>query len=118
MNVNPEEILNVANAGINSLSSFLEKRQDAKQEQSNFTADEVYGASSDKNKGHYVAYGQQTGMYDPKNTGQETMGMFAYGQSGGYMEEGGYAEGGIFDMDEDELREFLANGGEVEYLES
>jgi hypothetical protein len=34
------------------------------------------------------------------------------------MEEGGYAEGGVFDMDEDELREFLANGGEVEYLES
>jgi hypothetical protein len=31
---------------------------------------------------------------------------------------GGYAEGGIFDMNEDELREFLANGGEVEYLES
>ena len=31
---------------------------------------------------------------------------------------GGYAEGGIFDMNEDELREFIANGGEVEYLES
>ncbi len=39
-------------------------------------------------------------------------------QIGGYMEEEGYAEGGVFDMDEDELREFLANGGEVEYLES
>jgi hypothetical protein len=118
MEVNPEEILNVANAGINSLSSFLEKRQDAKQEQSNFTADEVYAASSNKDRGDYVAYGQQTGMFRPDETGQQTSGRFAYGQYGGYMQEGGYTEGDEVDMTEEELQEFLANGGQVEYLES
>ena len=115
-NFDPEQTLLAANSGVNALSSFLEKRQDAKQPKNTFTADEVYSASSDKNKGHYVAYGQQTGMYDPKNTGQETMGMFAYGQYGGYMQEGGYTEGDEVDMTEEELAEFIANGGEVEYL--
>ena len=116
MNVNPEETLNVLNAGVNSLSSFLEKRQDAKQEQSNFTADEVYAASSDKDRGDYVAYGQQTGMFRPDQTGQQTAGRFAYGQYGGYMQKGGMTEGDEVEMTEEELADFLANGGEVEYL--
>ena len=116
MNVNTEEALNVGNAGINSLSSFLEKRQDAKQPQSAKTADEVYGASSDKDRGDYVAYGQQTGMFRPDQTGQQTAGRFAYGQYGGYMQEGGMTEGDEVEMTEEELADFLANGGEVEYL--
>jgi hypothetical protein len=82
----------------------------------NFNADSLYGASTNKDKGDYVAYGQQTGMFRPNETGQETMGRFAYGQSGGYMQEGGYTEGDEVDMTEEELAEFIANGGEVEYL--
>jgi hypothetical protein len=37
-------------------------------------------------------------------------------QTGGYMQEGGFTEGDEVDMTEEELEEFLANGGEVEYL--
>jgi hypothetical protein len=82
----------------------------------NFTSDNIYGLSEDKDRGDYVAYGQQTGMFRPDQTGQETMGRFAYGQSGGYMEDDDYTEGDEVDMTEEELAEFLANGGEVEYL--
>lgn len=82
----------------------------------NFTSDNIYGLSEDKDRGDYVAYGQQTGMFRPDQTGQETMGRFAYGQSGGYMQDDDYTEGDEVDMTEEELAEFLANGGEVEYL--
>ena len=37
-------------------------------------------------------------------------------QTGGYMKEGGYAEGDEVFMTDEELEEFLANGGDVEYL--
>ena len=108
------------NMGLDAFTGGMRGLDQAKQQNemyaNNFNADSLYGASTNKNKGHYVAYGQQTGLFDPKNTGQETMGMFAYGQSGGYMEEEGYAEGDEVDMTEEELAEFIANGGEVEYL--
>jgi hypothetical protein len=55
-------------------------------------------------------------MFRPDETGQQTSGRFAYGQYGGYMQEGGYTEGDEVDMTEEELAEFIANGGEVEYL--
>jgi hypothetical protein len=115
-NFDPEQTLLAANSRINALSSFLEKRQDAKQPKNTFTADEVYSASTNKDRGDYVAYGQQTGMFRPDETGQQTSGRFAYGQYGGYMQEGGYTEGDEVDMTEEELAEFIANGGEVEYL--
>ena len=84
----------------------------------NFTSDSLYGVSTDKDRGDYVAYGQQTGMFRPDQTGNDTMGRFAYGQMGGYMGDYDYDVDDEVDMTEEELAEFLANGGEVEYLES
>ena len=108
------------NMGLDAFTGGMRGLDQAKQQNemyaNNFNADSLYGASTNKDKGDYVAYGQQTGMFRPNETGQETMGRFAYGQSGGYMQEGGYAEGDEVDMTEEELAEFLANGGQVEYL--
>jgi hypothetical protein len=108
------------NAGIDAFTSGMRGLDQAKQQNemyaNNFNADKLYGASTNKDKGDYVAYGQQTGMFRPNETGQETMGRFAYGQRGGYMQDGGYTEGDEVDMTEEELAEFIANGGEVEYL--
>ena len=108
------------NMGLDAFTGGMRGLDQAKQQNemyaNNFNADSLYGASTNKDKGDYVAYGQQTGMFRPNETGQETMGRFAYGQSGGYMQEGGYAEGDVVDMTEEELAEFLANGGQVEYL--
>jgi len=111
---------NKLNMGLDAFTGTMRGLNQAKQQNemyaNNFNADSLYGASTNKDKGDYVAYGQQTGMFRPNETGQETMGRFAYGQSGGYMEEGGFAEGDEVDMTEEELAEFIANGGEVEYL--
>jgi hypothetical protein len=83
----------------------------------NYTSDNLYNPSTNKDKGDYVAYGQQTGLFRPDETGQETSGRFSV-QKGGYMQDGGFTEGDEVDMTEEELEAFLANGGEVEYLES
>jgi hypothetical protein len=111
---------NKLNMGLDAFTGAMRGLDQAKQQNemyaNNFNADSLYGASTNKDKGDYVAYGQQTGMFRPNETGQETMGRFAYGQSGGYMQEGGYTEGDEVDMTEEELAEFIANGGEVEYL--
>ena len=111
---------NKLNMGLDAFTGAMRGLDQAKQQNemyaNNFNADSLYGASTNKDKGDYVAYGQQTGMFRPNETGQETMGRFAYGQSGGYMQDGGYTEGDEVDMTEEELAEFIANGGEVEYL--
>ena len=166
----------------NIFNKIDKARQDREMYENNFSADSVYGASSNKDRGDYVAYGQQTGMFRPDQTGNDTLGRFAYGQRGGYMQDGGqsfdpsqleekkskrtmqigysnpptymvydengnlifsskdeaearkvlnsgestpqnfqyggYTEGDEVDMTEEELQEFLANGGEVEYIQS
>jgi len=110
------------NATGNWFANMMNKRDAARQEkemyENNFTSDSIYGASSNKDRGDYVAYGQQTGMFRPDQAGNDTMGRFAYGQMGGYMGDYDYDVDDEVDMTEEELAEFLANGGEVEYLES
>jgi hypothetical protein len=117
-----QNFVNKLNSGIDMFTGIMSdidaNKKQAEMYANNFTSDNLYGASTNKDRGDYVAYGQQTGMFRPDQTGQETMGRFAYGQSGGYMEQGGYTEGDEVDMTPEELEAFLANGGEVEYLES
>jgi len=120
MNFNGEKAVNVFNAGADTLTGALAGIDQAKQNsdflKNNFNSDNIYDASSDKDKGDYVAYGQQTGMFRPDQTGQQTAGRFAYGQYGGYMQEGGMTEGDEVEMTEEELADFFANGGEVELI--
>ena len=119
-NIDGTDVVNKVNAGIDMFTGFMGRLDAAKKEKemykNNFTSDNLYGVSTNKDRGDYVAYGQQTGMFRPDQTGQETAGRFAYGQVGGYMQSGGYTEGDEVDMTEEELAEFIANGGEVEYL--
>ena len=119
-NIDGTDVVNKVNAGIDMFTGFMGRLDAAKKEkemyENNFTSDNLYGVSTNKDRGDYVAYGQQTGMFRPDQTGQETAGRFAYGQVGGYMQSGGYTEGDEVDMTEEELADFIANGGEVEYL--
>jgi hypothetical protein len=51
--------------------------------------------------------------------GQDRSGFSSYGKYGGYMQNGGersYAEGDEVYMTEDDLKDFLKKGGQVEYL--
>jgi hypothetical protein len=83
---------NKSNATFDITSNALRGLDSAKQSeemyQNNYNANKIYGVSTDKDRGDYVAYGQQTGMFRPNETGQETSGRFSV-QKGGYMQDGG-----------------------------
>ena len=119
-NFDGEDAVNKFNAGATAVTGFLNNLDTAKQQKemydNNFTSDNMYAATNTKDRGDYVDYGQQLGQFRYDQMGSDTSGRFAYGQTGGYMKEGGYAEGDEVFMTDEELEEFLANGGDVEYL--
>lgn len=119
-NFDGADAVNKFNVGATAVTGFMNNLDTAKQQKemydNNFTSDNMYAASNSKDRGDYVDYGQQVGQFRYDQMGSDTSGRFAYGQTGGYMEEGGYAEDDEVEMTEEELEEFLANGGEVEYL--
>lgn len=119
-NFTGEDGVNAFNVGATALTGFMNNLDSAKQQKemydNNFTSDNMYAASNSKDRGDYVDYGQQLGQFRYDQMGSDTSGRFAYGQEGGYMQDGGFTEGDEVDMTEEELEEFLANGGEVEYL--
>lgn len=115
-----ETSLNVFNAGAQGALGMIDRIQKAKQEgqmmENEFNADNLYGASTAKDRGDTVDYGSQLGQYRFDQMGQDRSSRFSYGQEGGYMQEGGFAEGEEVEMTEAELADFIANGGEVEYI--
>lgn len=119
-NFDGEKAVNMFNAGATAVTGFLNNLDAAKQQkemyENNFTSDNMYASTNTKDRGDYVDYGQQLGQFRYDQMGSDTSGRFAYGQTGGYMQEGGYAEGDEVFMTDEELEEFLANGGDVEYL--
>jgi hypothetical protein len=119
-NFDGEDAVNKFNVGATAVTGFLNNLDSAKQQKemydNNFTSDNMYAASNSKDRGDYVDYGQQVGQFRYDQMGSDTSGRCAYGQEGGYMQDGGFTEGDEVDMTEEELEEFLANGGEVEYL--
>lgn len=119
-NFTGEDGVNAFNVGATAVTGFLNNLDAAKQQkemyENNFTSDNMYAATNTKDRGDYVDYGQQLGQFRYDQMGSDTSGRFAYGQTGGYMQEGGYAEGDEVFMTDEELEEFLANGGDVEYL--
>lgn len=124
--------VNAFNTGARGVLGMLDRAEQKKQQsqmyEDNFSSDNLYAHSNAKDRGAYGAYGSGSGKLKPdqynKSLGSFSVQKGGYMQEGGYMayggymEEGGYAEGGVVDMTEEELEEFLANGGEVEYLES
>jgi len=119
-NFDGEDAVNKFNVAANAVTGFMNNLDTAKQQkemyEKNFTSDNMYAATNTRDRGDYVDYGQQLGQFRYDQMGSDTSGRFAYGQMGGYMQDGGFTEGDEVDMTEEELEEFLANGGEVEYL--
>ena len=119
-NIDGEASVNAFNAAANAGLGFIDRMNQAKQEkqmlENEFNSDNLYSSSNDKFRGDYAQLGQKSGLMRYDQMGQDTYGAFAYGQSGGYMQSGGFTEGDEIDMTEEELQDFLANGGEVEYL--
>jgi hypothetical protein len=111
----PEAYLNVANAGIRGITGMINRAQDRKSEAKmyeNYNADNLYAAKTVQDKGDYDT---NTGLYRPPNQGaKNTSRSKQYG--GDVYQDGGYVEGDEVYMTDDEIQEFLANGGDLEFI--
>ena len=109
--VDPEAALATANAGIRGVTGMLDRFKNKKSEAKmydNLTADNLYAADPSRDAGDYDV---NTGLYRPNEQG-----AVHTSRSAQYGGNANYSEGDVIDMTEEELEEFLANGGEVEYL--
>jgi len=137
--VDPEAINAGVNAGIAGITRLLnrpEERAREKQMYENNTTDNLYAAQATKKRGEYVDFGSQLGQYEFDKMGQDRSGFSSYGKYGGYMQDGGeldyltgtdfpmlntddnsgYSEGDEMLMSEDDIKDFMAKGGEIEYI--
>jgi len=128
-----EEFVNVFNnVGIRYPLGIANRRQMNKQnyqlELDNQDPTKTVGSTNQIDEGDYVAYGQRVGMYRDPYAGQDrnsrsTFGNFAgdtvVSKYGGFMQDGGssgYKVGQTVEMEPWELEQFLAAGGEVDYI--
>lgn len=111
----PEAAINVTNAGITGITGLINRAQDQRAEAKmadNLTADNLYASDPSLDRGDYDT---NSGLYRPDEMGQKWNSRSKqYG--GDIYQDGGVIEGDELDMTEEEIEEFLANGGELEYL--
>lgn len=107
-NIDPEAALNVFNAGARGLASFIDNSRTARRQnqymQNNMNSDALFAVNEHENKG---TYDPNSGILRPKN--MPFTGVVKYG--GAIYQEGGEAY-----MTQEEIDDFIANGGELEYL--
>jgi hypothetical protein len=100
-----------ANAAVEGLAGGINRFRNRNAEAmmyANTTADNNYASDPSKDSGDYDI---NTGLYRPDQQGK-TWGS----RSAQYGGSSNYNEGDEVEMTEEELEQFLANGGEVEYL--
>ena len=132
--VDPEALLNVGNAGVRGVTGLLNKRDQRRQEQQmydNMTTDNLYASQGTKHRGDWVDIGSMAGQYRFDQMGQDRSSFSSYGKYGGYMQNGGeldylsapafatgdYNEDDEVYMSDEDIQNFMANGGQIEYLE-
>ena len=110
-----EAWVNTINAGVQGVTGLINRADNQAAEakmQDNLTADNLYASDPSKDRGDYDT---NSGLYRQDEMGQKWNSRSKqYG--GNIYQEGGMVEGDEVDMTEEELADFIANGGEVEYL--
>ena len=101
-NVNKPMAIGVGNAFGNKLASFIRGRQE--EDIRPLTQEEMVGTTARRQEGLYSEYG------DFKPDKQSNL------RSGLFSKYGGSTIGDELDMTEEEIEEFLANGGELEFI--
>jgi hypothetical protein len=116
--LDPQGTINTVNAAVTGVAGMIDrfknKKRNAKMYE-NLTADNLYASDPSRDRGDYDT---NTGLYRPDQQGAVHTSRSA--QYGGSL----YQDGGFYDeedddvayMTEDQIKQFLANGGEIEYL--
>ena len=117
-NASVQGALLTGNALAKGTLGFIDRMQNKKNEKEmykNLTADNLYASDPSRDRGDYDT---NTGLYRPDQMGQTWNSRSAQmgGQNSYLNEDPDYVEGDEVDMTEEELANFIANGGEVEYL--
>lgn len=106
-NIDPKAALDNFNAAANIGLGFIEDLQSRKANQDqwyNYNADNLYATNNKRDRGTYEV---NSGLFRP-----DEMGFTGVVEYGGTV----YAEGGEAYMTQEEIDDFIANGGELEYL--
>ena len=132
--VDNEALLQAGNAGVEGVLGAIDKRQNLKRERpmyDNLSADNLYAAKTTKDRGDYVASGSGTGLFRPDEQGQvwnsrsKQYGGENYEPDYSSIEnniyESTFEDGGFYEDDEtymtqDQIDQYLAAGGEIEYI--
>jgi hypothetical protein len=101
-NVNKPMAIGAANAFGNKLASFIGGRQE--EDFRPLTQEELVGTTARRQEGLYSEYGD----FKPDKQANLRSGLFS--------KYGGSTVGDELDMTEEEIEEFLANGGELEFI--
>jgi hypothetical protein len=124
--INPEEELNKFNSRMRGFLGRVDQRQRSKNEINQIldTTDpmNIYASNNDMDKGDWNDVGSKSGLFRYNQMGSDrnsraTFGNYATAKNGGYMAQGGtYQDDEEVYMSPEELEQFLAAGGQVEYL--
>ena len=122
MGFDGEAAVNVLNAGVRGITGLINKSDQNKQERQmydNLSSDNLYAAQGTKHRGDWSDLGSMSGQFRFDQQGQDRSGFSSYGRYGGYMQTGGasYTQGDEVYMSDEDIQNFMANGGEIEYLE-
>lgn len=108
--------INLANAGIRGITGLKNRMDDARIARDfydNFTADNLYASDPSRDRGDYA----ESGLYRPDEQGQIWNSRSKqYGGDISFGEDPDYVEGDEVYMTDDEIRQYMANGGQVEYI--
>ena len=104
----------VAKGALGMIDRFQNKKNQ-KNMYKNLTADNIYGADTSRDRGDYDT---NSGLYRPDEMGQTWNSRSKqYGGQNDYLnEDPDYVEGDEIDMTDEEIQDYLAKGGEIEYL--
>jgi len=119
--IDPEGTLNAADAGVNGFIGMLDNvKSRAKEKQMLLDNSDPFNniaITRNQDMGDWGDTGHKFGMFKYNQEGSDRNSRATFGRYGGYMEDGGtYEDDEEIYMTPEELEQFLAAGGQVEYL--
>jgi hypothetical protein len=107
-----EARLIAGNSLMRGIAGYKNRIDDTKQMEGfydNLTADNLYASDPSRDRGDYA----ESGLYRPDEQGQTWYGRSA--QMGGYVDDD-FEDGEEVYMTDEEIKEYMANGGQIEFI--